>query len=1272
MKKKLVRSGLLSTCLLVPAGMTRLATPAFGQVSTGSINGTVLDATGAVVPHAAVLLTNQATGDKRTINSNDSGNFTFAGIQSGDYTVTISAAGFRSFTEKGVHLDPGDSRTLPKLQLATGSSDQTVTVEGQTDVPLDTGERSDLITSEQIKHLSVEGRDVTELFKTLPGFAIQPSNGSIGNTAYDPSQVNVSGALGNYAANGNPISGITLRLDGANITDPGNFGSAIQNVNYDQVSEVKVDVSNFGADIANGPVVVSAVTRSGTNTFHGSLYTYARTAQLNSSDALNGATNQQKANDREVYPGFTIGGPVLVPGTSFNKNRNLTFFAGAEDYAQRNIYAYGGSSSALVHALVPTAAMRGGDFSAGALQSFLGPNLCTAPTSASNTVPNSPCAAGTYQNIAIVPTVAKDGSAIVNGQIPKQFQDPGFQALFNSFPSPNSVPTVANPYNWQAQDFINDDLWQAIGRVDLQISQRNHFFARYSVERGSSGEPTAVYYNPGGINTPGGGLSKVNSESAAANLTTIITPTLTNQLYGNLAYLDQAFTSSNPSALTAYPYQGAFANGRHPLPELGNYNNADGLPLSITPDYSLGPIFAHKFTPEGGDNVTKVWGKHTVVAGVYVARVTNNEQNPNTATNGAIAGIYGMPAAGVAITDLDGSTATMSGNWLANNYEGYITSYSQTNILSQPDLYFWNNDFFANDSWKIAPRLTVNYGARFEHLGLWNDAHGKGIAVFNPALISSAAATSPYPGFEWHANNPSLPLSGNTSYPLFIEPRLGFAFDVLGTGKTVLRGGWGEYRAHDSWNDASNELSVTQGSESVSETGVNSVVSLGAISKLNLNPVFNPANTSTIGISGVSGPLSSPGNLSTAPLGAFTAATLGDREQGLSDTYSLTFNQELPKHMNLLVGYVGDNSRFLLNNGSNQQVALDNINAIPVGGLYRPNPLTGQVLAPLGINPQGSTYSSYANGIGTAQTNEYRPLNTTLVQYGALDVPKHVLNANYNAFQTGLSRQTGRILFNVNYTFSHALGIQGANGTGEPSDPFNLAHDYGPETFDRRHIFNATYTFEVGNPVHNKFAGAFTNGWELSGITTFQSGPDIPALLSNPGLLLSGNLGQQYVGTNPDGTPAANPNYIPVTNTVYLGTPDVSLQPTVTCNPRSGLSAGQFANPSCFGTPNFGQNGVYQLPYLKGPNYFDSDLSAQKAFSFKSEQAITFRASAFNFLNHPLTTLTTSFNNEYTLNMTNPNATGFTQGAVSPTTGFGNLPYKTGRRVVELMAKYTF
>src|ERR1700742_2936268 len=292
------------------------------QGTTASLGGIVTDATGAVIPNATVAVTNNATGDKRTVHANGAGVFSFSALPVGSYQVDITATGFAGFEQKDVQLHPGDQMTVRDIRLAAGSTSTTVEVtSAQERINLDSGEQSALITSQQIEHLSVEGRDVTELFKILPGFAI--SNGGSGNytnVQYDPSQVNPTGALGQYAANGTPVNGQALLSDGVDITDPGAFGGALQNVNYEQVAEVKVQTGSFTADTAHGPIVINAVGKAGGDKFHGSLYTYARTYQLNSNDWIDNYTGQARPSDRYVYPGGTLGGPVLIPGTNFNHN----------------------------------------------------------------------------------------------------------------------------------------------------------------------------------------------------------------------------------------------------------------------------------------------------------------------------------------------------------------------------------------------------------------------------------------------------------------------------------------------------------------------------------------------------------------------------------------------------------------------------------------------------------------------------------------------------------------------------------------------------------------------------------------------------------------------------------------------------------------------------------------------------------------------------------------------------------------------------------------
>src|SRR5271170_457823 len=348
--------------LLSILGFLALSHQLIAQVGSATIGGLVLDQTGAAVPEATVVLHNTQTGTERQVKSTGSGVFTFSAVPSGDYNLTINHAGFKAYEQTSIHLDPGDNKSVQDIRLAVGAATETVTVtEEVAGIPLDNGQLSSTISASDLERLSVSGRDATELQKILPGFAIRSQDST--NQAPDFSQVQI-GQPTPYASNGAPVAGITLKLDGANLTDAGNFGANLQNINDSFVSEVQVQTSNFGADQSNGPVVITGVTKAGTAQYHGSLYTYARTSQLNANDWLANYNGFARPDDRYVYPGFTFSGPV--PGL-----KKLTFFAGAEYDAQRNVYAYNSVGSSIIHALVPTAAMRTGDFSAGTLSAFL-------------------------------------------------------------------------------------------------------------------------------------------------------------------------------------------------------------------------------------------------------------------------------------------------------------------------------------------------------------------------------------------------------------------------------------------------------------------------------------------------------------------------------------------------------------------------------------------------------------------------------------------------------------------------------------------------------------------------------------------------------------------------------------------------------------------------------------------------------------------------------------------------------------------------------------
>ncbi len=1231
------------------------------QVGAGSLSGTVVDASGAVVPGARAVLHNDGSGADRSVSSGNGGAFTFAAIPAGDYTLNITRQGFETYQRTAIHLNAGDALTLDKLQLVVGTTKDTVTVESNTaGLPLDSGQLSSTITAADLDRLSIVGRDATELQRILPGFAIRALGSQ--NTAPDFSQVTI-GQPTPYASNGSPVAGITLKLDGAILTDPGNMGSNLQNINDAFVSEVQVQTSNFGADQAYGPVLISGVTRAGTERYHGSAYIYGRTNQLNSNDSLAKYDGIPRPNDRFIYPGGTISGPI--PHV-----KNLTFFSGAEYDAQKNVYAYGSASSAIIQALVPTAAMRAGDFSQAALQSYLGPKYFD---------PNNPGKINpVYAQIAPVPTFGADGTPLTKGNI-GPYIDKGALAITNAqlplpnLPLVNGSQTNVNGFNYQALNLVDNNILQLSERVDYSINPKNIFFIRYSYERGVSNDPQTPYFSPqagsilGSVNTPGGGLTNhIAVHSASANYVNVLTPTLTNEFYATGTYFYQTWTPKTLSALqkttVGDPYNGVFSNGSTQFPQFYTFAEYGGLPLSEPNDFSLGPLRQKKFLPNGGDNITKVFGGHTLRAGFFLQHVGNDSTATNGQSNGAIQNYYFGPA-GTAFHSYNGTypngtpafnpaTQFTSGNTLANWLEGQVQDYHQDSFLPSTNLYFWNTDFYGQDAWKVKQNFVLTVGVRFSHLGAWTDKRGIGAAIFTPETITSTKTPANlYPGFSWHGQNSALPNSGTGSTPMFYQPRVGFAWDLFSTGKTVLRGGVGVYRFHDAVQDVNQAFVTAEGLTTADLQGFGGNTLAGVSSVMQ--------NGSTYGTLG--------GTQNVNAIASITGLNANDHTDPVTNNYSLSVAQQLPKSSVLQISYVGNNSNSLLNNGTTQAVILNNVNAIPVGTLFTPaaaaaiNSKSAGACNTTGCTPlQAQALDNLYNYPGDKSVQNARPYP----EYGNIVVPAHNTYANYNALQVLYVKQTGHLTFNANYTFSKALSVLGSAANlyfTASVDPFNLQSNYGPSNFDRSQTVNLSYAYQFGRLVNNRLAGSFANNWLISGITTYSIGPNLQTGVSySPSFYLQGTLG--------NGATAQSVN-----NLAILGTPDVNLQPTVKCDLKSNLAKNQYINASCLGVPAVGTNGRAILPYVHGPSYYNTDLTLEKGFSVGGERKLRVRYAAFNFLNHPLHSFGTGYASQTTLNLSDLSTGATNASATNPAgSGFGFAPLTIGRRLSEVSLRYDF
>ena len=251
---------------LVLLGLTLSHQSAVAQETTGTVSGVVHDSTGAIIPHAEVVLKNLDNNSERRTQSNGSGNFTIPSANSGlRLRVTVTKDGFTGWESQEFPLRPGDQVGFTDIKLKVGDVSAQITVEStesQAVKPLDTPERSDVITAKDLDTLAIEGRDATELIRMLPGFALVSPG--LNNQAPNDAVVGVSSATtGSYSSNGTGTTGIATILDGVSLTDIASNSGTTQTVNAEMVAEVKVSTSSFSSEYAHGPTVINAVTKAG-------------------------------------------------------------------------------------------------------------------------------------------------------------------------------------------------------------------------------------------------------------------------------------------------------------------------------------------------------------------------------------------------------------------------------------------------------------------------------------------------------------------------------------------------------------------------------------------------------------------------------------------------------------------------------------------------------------------------------------------------------------------------------------------------------------------------------------------------------------------------------------------------------------------------------------------------------------------------------------------------------------------------------------------------
>jgi hypothetical protein len=1246
--------------------------------TTASISGSVHDSTGALVPGAKVVLTNEASKDARTATSNSEGFFSFPAIQAATYTLKVSYTGFETWIVTGIVVHPGDSLTVPKIALKVGKAEISVTVTSESaGVTLNSPEHSTLITSDDLNRLSTIGRDADELIAILPGFTLNAGTdmqnegpgGLYGYQVVGPGNAQ----LGSWGAGGAaPQQGlVNLKADGANLIDPGDMGGTVSNVNMDQVQEVKVSTSNFGADQSKGPIVIDAVGKSGSAQFHGSLYTYFRNSALNSNDWLSKYDGAARPAFRFLYPGATLGGPVLIPHTHFNAQKKLVFWVGFEVYRQL-------SPEALSQAFVPNAAMLGGDLSSAQLASPTALNIPGGATALAAGCPADWNVSALYNNLGgdcYSPNGTTDvmGNTVSNGKM--TYIDPATTAISSLWPKANRTPQpvysggtelyVSDGINFVQNVTSSNDGFQFHDTEDYSITNTLKLHAAYNWERvNSESQMNNIYYNPGGtVPYPSPLYNYGHNQALTLDLTKTVGSSLTNELVASgLFYFQPAqFGNRAKTQVTGTAWATAGYTGGHlglnqaQLPRVYSYESTS------LPNFSFGYVppgsqFLRKFSWNVADNLTKVYKTHTIKVGYYMEQTGNNNVTLGSQVNGNLTfarwdtcnpnqvnpNAPGAPPPSPGPSGAPSTSASME-NTIGNFLMGCPAGYSQDNGDPITNVRFRTFEWYGTDEWKVNSKLTLTLGVRLAHLEPWYDPHGVGIAVWNPSdwngapvtqnhLYSDSATNTTWPGIDWHKHNSQYPNAGYPTRTLFYQPRAGLAYDLFGNGKTVFRGGWGMYVSQDSAGITGGEGTAI-GLQTYSIPGSSGCT----FGQLFLGNKYLPC-----------GYYASSQN-TIAPF-TVTAADPKDNHKPVTYNYNFTIDRQGPWKSAFEVAYVGNRTQHLSTLGN-----LQNQDVIPLGAMFAPDPLTGSV------NPPGDLPSS-------ANSADYRPYPN----YSAVNVPNHIVWSSYNSLQAQWNKQTGALVWGANYTWSKAMGVRGNWDTGAIADPIDPRHDYGIVSFDRPQAVNLTYSYQEGTKFHgNHILGQALNGWEASGVTSIQSGPDLSVLNGSTNYGLSGGVGY-YVGT----TEVSES----IGSAVWLGSSDYTLQPTVTCSPHKGLKKDQFVNGSCFALPQIGTQGWWNLPDVHGPAYFKSDLSIYKDFKINERQNMQFRGSGFNFLNHPLT----SFNNNNlgTMYLTAGEScktcqyTTITQAMQNATitnaSTFGYTSYKNGVRIVELAFKYNF